>query len=136
MWSPSTNPAHKFTLSHPCETFSDKYDEIQEQLQTILGVDELLSGKHDHAVVCLVNVVVKLIGMLSKSKGLILRIAGVLHVLFHLNSPENIPNEISEEAIKAAEDFINVCCQHTAFLSGRGDIDDAIKSLQRGLFVY
>lgn len=46
MWSPSsiTSPAHQFTISKPCPTFSQKYDKIQDQLQAISGVDELLSG--------------------------------------------------------------------------------------------
>lgn len=40
---------------------------------------------------------------------------------------------ISEAAIKAAEDFVDICCQQTAFLAGRGNIDDAILDLQRGM---
>lgn len=71
--------------------------------------------------------------MLSKSKGLILRVAGVLHVLFHLDTSGDIPTIITEDALKAAEDFIDVCCQHTAYLAGRGDIDDAIFKIQKGL---
>ena len=75
-----------------------------------------------------------IIGMLSKSKGLILRVAGVLHVLFHLDVPGDIPCTIKEKAIIAAQDFVDVCCQHTAFLAGRGDIEDAIQQLKLGLF--
>ena len=75
-----------------------------------------------------------IIGMLSKSKGLSLRVAGVLHVLFHLGSDDVIPKAISEKAIVAAQDFVDVCCQHTAYLAGRGDIEDAIHKLQQGLF--
>ena len=75
------------------------------------------------------------IGMLSKSKGLILRVAGVLHVLFQLDTPDDIPDTISELAIIAAQDFVDVCCQHTAFVAGRGDIQDAIQQLQLGLIM-
>ena len=42
--------------------------------------------------------------------------------------------KISERAIKAAQNFVDVCCQHTAFIAGRGDIQDAIQQIQRGLF--
>lgn len=71
--------------------------------------------------------------MLSKSKGLILRVAGVLHVLFQLDSPGDISDTIPEEAIVAAQDFVDICCQHTAFLAGRGDVQDAIHQLRLGL---
>ena len=73
--------------------------------------------------------------MLSKSKGLILRVAGVLHVLFKLDTPDDIPDTISEQAIVAAQDFVDVCCQHTAFVAGRGDIQEAIQQLQLGSII-
>lgn len=73
--------------------------------------------------------------MLSKAKGLILRVAGVLHVLFHIDSPaKDISQEISIEALKAAENFVDVCCQHLSYIAGRGDIDEAILKIQQGLF--
>lgn len=34
-----------WTLPRPCAVFRSKYDDIQEQLQTISYMDELLSGK-------------------------------------------------------------------------------------------
>lgn len=40
--------------------------------------------------------------MLSKSKGQVLRVAAVMHVLFYMDSTDAIPREISEEAVKAA----------------------------------
>ena len=70
--------------------------------------------------------------MLSKCKGLILRIAGVLHVLFGTESTDNLSTEISNKAIAAAQDFVDVCCKHAAFVAGRGDIHDAITHLQKG----
>ena len=48
--------------------------------------------------------------MLSKSKGLILRVAAVMHVLFHLDSPGEIPTTISEAALKAAQDYVDAYC--------------------------
>lgn len=69
---------------------------------------------------------------ISKAKGLVLRVAGVMHVLFHLGSAGSIPNEITEEAMRAAKDYVEVCCKHAAFLAGRGDIDEAIQELLKG----
>ena len=48
------------------------------------------------------------IGMLSKSKGQILRIAATLHVLFHINTPLAIPNVIGRDAVKAAINLVDV----------------------------
>ena len=53
-----------------------------------------------------------IIEMPSKSKGLILRVAGVLHVQFHLDVAGDT---IKEEAIIAAQDFVFVCCQHSVY---------------------
>lgn len=68
--------------------------------------------------------------MLSKSKGQTLRMAAVMHVLFHWERPAAIPAQISNEALKAAQCFVEYCIQHAAFLAGRGNIDDEIASLQ------
>ena len=55
--------------------------------------------------------------MLSKLKGKILRVSAVMHVLFHMDNPQDIPNEICEEAVKATDCFVD-CLQHAAFLGG------------------
>ena len=68
-------------------------------------------------------------GMLSKSKGQILRVAATLHVLFHRENPVTL----SEEAVKAAENFVEVCVQHAAYLAGRGAIEEAIQAMHPGL---
>lgn len=64
--------------------------------------------------------------MLSKSKGQLLRVAAVLHVLFYLDSVDDIPSLISERALKAADNFVSVCLQHAAYMAGRGLMEDAI----------
>ena len=69
--------------------------------------------------------------MLSKSKGHILYVAATMHVLFHLETPLAIPETISEAALKAAQEFVECCNQYVSFLSGRGDIAEAIESLQQ-----
>lgn len=48
LWTPSALPIHNYIIPHPCESFSKKYDAIQEQIQAISGVDELLSGINVH----------------------------------------------------------------------------------------
>lgn len=73
--------------------------------------------------------------MLSKSKGRILRIAGTLHVLFNMNEPLTIPTVISEPAIKAAINLVDVCLQDAAFLAGRGDIGETIEKMITGTYI-
>ena len=72
--------------------------------------------------------------MLSKSKGQVLRVAAALHVLFHRNTPLNVPESISEEAVTAAVGFVDFCLQHVAHIAGRGDITEAIQALKPGWF--
>lgn len=70
------------------------------------------------------------LGMLSKSRRQILRVAAVLHALFHIDTPQTIPQDISDTALEAALDFVEVCNQHASFLAGKGLIGDAIEVLQ------
>lgn len=72
------------------------------------------------------------IGMLSKSKGQILRVSAVLHVLFHIDTPHNIPETISEDAVKAADNFVDLCLQQAAYLAGRNTISEALDNIQEG----
>ncbi len=53
--------------------------------------------------------------MLSKSKGQILRVAAVLHVLFNIYTPLNFPETISANGVKAADSFVDLCIQHAAY---------------------
>ena len=71
------------------------------------------------------------LGMLSKSKGQQLRVAAALHVLF--SNESTIEEEISEEAIVAAQNFVDTCIQHTAYIAGRENMDDDIKKLDEGI---
>ena len=68
--------------------------------------------------------------MLSKSRGQVLRVAATLHALFNIETPQQLPTNIADDAIVAAVNFVEVCNQHVAFLSGMGDIDTYITSLQ------
>ena len=55
-----------------------------------------------------------------------------LHVLFNIETPLAIPTVISDAAIKAAINLVDVCIQHAAFLAGRGDIDETVQEMMKG----
>ena len=52
-----------------------------------------------------------------------------MHVLFHLDSEEPLQDTITDEAILAATD-VEVCCQHTAYITGRGNINEELEHLE------
>lgn len=96
--------------------FHQKFDEIQQQLEELCGLDDFLTG------VC------------SKSKGHILRIAAIFHQLFciRLNERNDTPSkELSSDAIKAAIDFVTLCGEQAALMVGR---KGASTPLSRKLF--
>ena len=74
--------------------------------------------------------------MLNKSRGHILRIATVLHLLFHLDDPHHqLDVVVSEEAIRAAVNFIQVASQHTAFIAGRGLLSEELEKFKAGTYM-
>lgn len=76
-------------------------------------------------------------GILSKSRGQVLRVAAVLHTLFSIeNENMNVPDEVSDTALKAAVDFVCVSCQQTAYIAGRGLIDEEIERLNQSGITY
>lgn len=73
--------------------------------------------------------------MLSKSKGQILRVAAALHILFAMYPPvgsddDGIGSEITNKAILAAINFVEVCCQQTAYMAGRGELQQDIQLIK------
>ena len=73
------------------------------------------------------------LGMLSKSRGQVSRLAAVLHLLFHLGSEEDIlQNEIAESAIVTAIDLVKVSCQQMTFLAGRGNLQEELQAFEEG----
>ena len=62
--------------------------------------------------------------MLAKAKGQILRVSACLQMLFCDDKgpgesaviKEPIPMEITETVILAAQNYVDVCCQHVIFL--------------------
>ena len=73
--------------------------------------------------------------MLSKSRGHVLRVAAVLHVLFHYKetSDYTIPEEITESAVEAATNFVMVSCQQTAYIAGRGSLTEEVERFKSGM---
>ena len=74
--------------------------------------------------------------MLSKSKGQILRVAATMHVLFHWEKPHDISTIIDDTAVSAAIDFVDLCIQHAAFITGRKTVQEEIEkihSLMQGM---
>ena len=67
--------------------------------------------------------------MLLKSRGQLLWVAAAFHALFNMSKPTAIPEEISENAMKVALNFVDVCNQNEAYLAGKGLITDAIDAL-------
>lgn len=119
----------------PTSVFKQQFNKTQKKLEQIAAMDDLLSGiialqdtKLQYLYLCMTY----LLGMLSKSLGQIIRVSAAMHVLFHLESKETVPDIISDAAIEAAIDFVEVCCQHTAYITGRGNINQELEYLQSG----
>lgn len=73
--------------------------------------------------------------MLSKSRGHVLRVATVLHLLFHIDDYDEVLNPVvSEAALKAAVNFIQVASQQTAFIAGRSALNDELDKFKAGKF--
>ena len=102
-----------------CGFFQTKYDKVQTDIKTIGCMDDLLSGRNTlfyyyeviYAITCV------RVGMLS-------------HILFNMGTPTNFPHEISENSVKAADKFVDLCLQHAAYLGGRGLIHEAIEEIK------
>ena len=57
-----------------------------------------------------------------------------MHVLFSVEKDE-LPDTISDPALDCAIDFVEVCCQHTAYITGRGNIDEHLCILDAGKYL-
>ena len=69
----------------------------------------------------------------------------MFHILFHIRLPsasdssestdecsDTISNHISDEALCAAVDFVEISIQHAAYIAGRGEIpNEAVKATQQ-----
>ena len=74
--------------------------------------------------------------MISKGRGLALRLSVVLHILFQLGSGTTSSNDtVSDEAIEAAIDFVMVVIQQVAYIAGRGELDEELKRFSSTVLV-
>ena len=72
-------------------------------------------------------------GLLSKSRGQLLRLATVLHMLFSIDDTEQpLAEEVSEAAVKAAVNFIQTASQQTAYIAGRGSLQEEFDKFKTG----
>ena len=76
-------------------------------------------------------------GMLSKSRSQALRLAPVMHLLFHFGEEGSLSDVVSDAAMKAAINFARVSCEQTAMITGKGSVEEVIQRCQSGeLIVY
>ena len=54
-----------------------------------------------------------------------------MHALFTLGD-ETLCTTISTTAIDAAIHFVEVCCQRTAYIAGRGNLDKELQMIMQG----
>ena len=81
--------------------------------------------------------------MLSKNRGQVLRVAAIFHILFKIDESQchdtttndkNV-NEISEDAMLAAIDFLKTACQRTMYIAGRGTLEEGVKRAQESKYL-
>lgn len=72
------------------------------------------------------------LGMLSKSRGQVIRIATILHMLFNTEE-EDLCTKVSDGAVKAAINLVKTACQQTAFIAGKGLIQEEMQGYKAGM---
>ena len=81
-------------------------------------MDELLTGKSEEVLnfckILWTLTYLNCSGMLSKSRGQVLRLAAVLHMVFTLGTNQPTDDIVSEAAVKAAINCVQVVSQQAA----------------------
>ena len=94
-----------FMLNLPleCEVYFKKHNLLQKQLRHLSVLDQLLSGLfviYIMRVSLIIRFLIYILGLLSKAKGQILRVAALLHIFFETESLtinlSSVPSTISE----------------------------------------
>ena len=75
-------------------------------------------------------------GILSKSRGQVLQLTAIMHMLFNIDNVDQQLEEVEESAIKAAVNFIQLACQQTAFITGKGTLHEEMEKLKTGMVLY
>ena len=85
-----------------------------------------------------------IIGLLSKNRGQVLRVAAIFHILFGIderryndstNTSDKDENKITDDAILAVIDFVKTACQHTIYIAGRGTLEEGVKRAQESKYL-
>ena len=56
-------------------------------------------------------------------------------MLFYIENPEELNEEVSEAALKAAVNFVKLACQQTAYIAGKGELGDELEKFKTSWFV-
>lgn len=104
------------------QLFSNWSGAMGNTFPAVNGISALWKSWVAQKIIKILFISLFFVGMLSKSKGPILRVATALHIFFHVGSFDWISDQITEEAIAASVNFVGLCCQQTAYMAGRGDI--------------
>ncbi len=89
-------------LPHESTKFKSKFDEIQGKLEELCGRDDLLTG------------------VLSKSK------SAVFNALFSLDPNYPLSDILSDKAVAAAVNFVELCNEHITIIGGRANVTDPL----------
>ena len=54
-------------------------------------------------------------------------------MLFSIESDQSLSSEVSEMAVKAAVNFVETSCQQTAFVAGKGLIEEEVQAYKTGM---
>ena len=57
-------------------------------------------------------------GLMGKSKGMMMRVAAVLHALFTIDQQNTLTAELSAASVTAALNLVEVCNEHAKIFSG------------------
>ena len=70
---------------------------------------------------------------MSKSRGQVLRLTAVMHMLFNIDNYEQpLEDEVGESAVKAAVNFIQLACQQTAYIAGKETLQEEMDRFKAG----
>ena len=79
---------------------------------------------------------------MSKSRGQVLRVAAVFHVLFSVDpereasKEEANPDILCEDAVIASINFVKTACQHALYIAGKGNLEEELHVTNTGTYVY
>ena len=61
-----------------------------------------------------------------------LQLSSIIMLFCIDNVEQDLPEEVSEHAVKAAVNFIHVACQQTAYIAGREALTEEMEKFKKG----